>query len=307
MLVEVSKEEYRKYFPTDPNPFISDAFVNLVEEKQDKILRLMNPGDNTLGLIVGLKNGVLRSPFSAPFGGFHYKHEHMFYEVIEEFIQNLKVYIEVNGYHDFYITLPPNIYQENINAKLISAFIRNDFVMKTPDLNNWVNLTKINGEWKGRNVAQNIRKAVKHGLVWKSITEIDEMKEAYKVIHSNREGLGRKIYMTLDDILKVNNVFPVDFFGINDAHGKCVGASVLYRGHDKIVQGIFMGGDLAKRYMGVIDYMYMNLYEHYKKLGYYFLDMGTSSLQGNPNSGLLRFKEIHNSETSLRFTFTLKS
>lgn len=304
MLVEVSKEEYRKYFPTDPSPYVSENFLNLNEEKQDKLIRLMMKGDTSMGLIVGVKDGIVCSPFSAPFGGFHYSHEYMNYEQVYAFLSDLKEWVAGKGYTEILITLPPDIYQVNMNAKLISSFIRLGYVMETPDLCNWMDLKKFNGEWNKKVVSQNCRKAVNNGLQWSVVNSIEEMQEAYKVIHRNREGLGRKIYMTLDDILKVNEVMPVDFFSIREATGECVGASVMYRGHPSIVQGIFMGGDLEKRKLGVIDYMYLRIFDYYKELGYHYIDMGTSSLKGDPNIGLIRFKEVHNTDTSLRYTFT---
>lgn len=307
MLVEVSKEEYRRCFPTDPNPFISDSFINLVEDKQDKVIRLMKEDESYMGLLLGVKNGVGRSPFSAPFGGFHYSHEYMFYNQVYDFLSDLKEYASREQIKELSITLPPDLYQVNMNAKLVNAFIQQGFTMMLPDINNWVNLKEFNGAWTKSVVGQNCRKAVKHGLVWSVETEINEMKEAYKVIHSNREELGRKIYMSLDDILEVKKIFPVDFFTIREKNGNCIGAAIFYRGHDKIVQGIFMGDDLEKRNLGVMNYMYMNMYLFYQELGFEYIDLGTSSLLGEPNSGLIRFKELHNCETSLRYTFTWKS
>ena len=304
MLIEVSKEEYRKHFPTDVSPFISEAFVSLTERKQDKVIRLMKEGETSMGLLVGLKDGVMRSPFSAPFGGFHYTHEHMFYSLVYDFLSDLKEYVARQGLKKLSITLPPNLYQVNMNAKLVNAFIHLGFKMEVPDINNWVNLIQFNGTWKKNVVTQNCRKAMKHGLIWSVATEKNEMEDAYTVIHRNRQEQGRKIYMNLDDILEVRKVFPVDFFMIRERNGNCIGAAVFYRGHERIVQGIFMGDDLEKRNLGTMNYMYMNIYQFYKELGFEYIDLGTSSLEGEPNTGLIRFKELHNCETSLRYTFT---
>lgn len=304
MIVQVSKEVYRKHFPDDPSPFISEVFVNLTEKKQDKVIHLMKEGDSSIGLLVGLKDGVVRSPFSAPFGGFHYSHEYMKYDQIFDFLSDLKEWVSGEGYQQISITLPPYLYQVDMNAKLVNGFVRTGFKMETPDLTNWLDLKKYNGEWNKSVVDQNLRKANKHGLQWSLVSSIGEMNEAYQVIQRNREGLGRKIYMTFEDILKVNEVIPVDFFSVREISGKCVGAAVLYRGHATIVQGIFMGGDLEKRNLGTIDLMYMNIYNYYKVKGFEFIDLGISSLHGEPNIGLLRFKEVHNGCTSLRYTFS---
>lgn len=306
MLVEVSKEEYRRHFRTDPHPYITEAFIALNEKKQERVIRLMSDKCTSIGLLVGLKEGMIRSPFSAPFGGFHYTHEYIDYDLIQEFLSDLKEYVFSKRLEKMLITLPPDLYQENMNAKLVNAFIRLGFKMETPDITNYVNLNKYDGTWVKSETGRICRKAVKNGLLFSVVKERDEMEEVYRVVQRNREGLGRKIYMTFEDIMEVMDIFPVDFFAIREKDGSCIGAAVLYRAHKTIVQGIFMGGDLEKRNLGVIDSMYMNSYNYYKEMGFQYIDLGTSSLDGEPNIGLLRFKEIHRGETSLRYTFTLK-
>src|SRR5690554_5037667 len=140
MLVEVSKEEYRKHFPTDASPFISEAFIELIEKKQDRVVWLMKEDNPSIGLLVGLKDGKLRSPFSAPFGGFHYSHEYIFYNMVHEFLSDLKEYVAREGLKQVAITLPPDLYQVNMNAKFINAFIRLGFKMEVPDLNSCIDL-----------------------------------------------------------------------------------------------------------------------------------------------------------------------
>ena len=307
MLVEVSKDEYRRHFPIDASPSISEAFIGITEKKQDKVLRLMKEGVPSMGLVVGVKDNVARSPFSAPFGGFHYSHEYMFYSPVHEFLSDLQEYTSRAGLKQLSITLPPDLYQVNMNAKLVNAFLQLGFTMELPDINNWVNLNEFDGVWIKGVVAQNCRKAVKHGLVWSVATDKEELDAVYGVIHRNREDQGRKIYMTLEDILEVRTVFPIDFFQIREPDGNCVGAAIFYRGHEKIVQGIFLGDDLDKRNLGIMNYMYMNVYQYYKEMGFEYIDLGTSSLGGKPNPGLIRFKELHNCETSLRYTFTWRS
>ena len=303
MLVDISKKQYRGYFHTDHSPFISEAFIQLVENKTGEIFRLIEENDMSIGLILGSKDNVLCSPFSAPFGGFHYQHEHLPYDTVFNFLSNLKVFVTEQGFNRVNITLPPTIYQNNMNAKFVNAFIRMGFTMATPDIQNCVNLKNFDGTWIKGTVAQNCRKAIKNQLSCSIVTDKKSMQDAYEVILRNRVEQEREIHMTLDDLLKVNEIFPVDFFLVEDNMGCGIGAGIFYRGHDKIVQGVFLGDDMEKRSLGIIDFLVMNIYEHYKKMNFCYIDLGISSMCGDPNVGLIRFKEIHNCETSLRFTF----
>lgn len=303
MLTDITKTLYRRYFDTDPSPFISEAFLGLVENKTKRLIRLMDEEEKSIGLILGLKDDILCSPFSAPFGGFHYTHEHVSYSVIFNYLSDLKLFVNEQGFKRVVITLPPNPYQNNMNAKFINAFVRLGFTMATPDIQNCVNLKKFDGNWTKNTVGQNCRRAIKHQLSCSIVTDEASRKDAYDVIFRNRVEQEREIHMTLDDILKVNEILPVDFFLVKDSDGCNIGAGIFYRGHSKIVQGIFLGDDMEKRSLGIIDFLVMNIYEHYKKMDFDYIDLGISSMCGDPNVGLIRFKEIHNCETSLRFTF----
>lgn len=304
MLIEVSKDVYRRNFSADPNPYISEAFIGLVENKTDKVIRLMMSNDTSMGLIAGLKDKELCAPFSAPFGGFHYTHEHFSYEVVYDFIAGLKDYLREQGLHKLNIILPPDIYQNNMNAKCVNAFIRLGFKLLIPEITNWIDLKKFDGNWVKPTVAQNCRKAKNNQLSFHVVTDKQSINEVYMIIFRNREVQGRKIHMSLNDIVKVNTVMPVDYFLIKDKNDESMGAGIFYRGHEKIAQGIFMGDDLDNRSLGIMDLLYSSIYDYYKKMDYDYIDLGSSSLNGEPNIGLIRFKEIHNCVTSLKYTFS---
>lgn len=304
MLFEVSKDVYRKFFSTDLNPYVSEAFIGLIENKTDKVIRLMERDDHAMGLIAGLKDNVLCAPFSAPFAGFHYSHEYLSYEIIFEFIFQLKNFVRENNLKKVSITLPPDLYQTNMNAKCVNAFVRQGFTMSTPEIINWIDLKKFDGTWVKNTVAQNYRKALHNQLSFHVVSDEQSMNKVYMIISRNREVQGRKIHMSLHDVMKVNSIMPVDFFLIKDRNGNSMGAGIFYRGHEKIAQGVFVGDVLEHRSIGIMDFLYANIYDYYKKMDYDFIDLGASCLNGEPNIGLLRFKEIHNCATSLKFTFT---
>lgn len=304
MLIEVSRDLYRKHFPIDSNLYISEPFLELVRHKVDRIIRLMKLNDNSMGLIAGIKEDAICAPFSAPFAGFHYTHEHLSYEVIENFLLKLKNFVIDNKLKSITITLPPDLYQTNMNAKCINAFYRLGYNMSTPEIIHWIDLKNFDGKWVKNTVAQNYRKAINNNLTFHVVSDEQSINGVYEIIFRNREIQGRKIHMSLSDIINVNTIIPVDFFLVKNLYGKKMGAGVFYRGHDKIAQGIFVGDDMEFRSLGIMDLLYSNIYDFYKKLGYETIDLGTSGLDGEPNIGLIRFKEIHNCAASLKFTFS---
>ena len=307
MLIDISEKKYKNYFPHDPYPFISEGFINLVKHKVDRVVRLIDSTnkDVSIGLVAGIKDNKLIAPFSAPFGGFHYKYEAIFYDRIYDFLFKLKKYIFDQKLDGLKITLTPNIYNPCINAKLVNAFIRLGYTMNTPDIVNYVDLRHFNGEWVKSEVRQNCNKAKRNGLSFMHVSDEKSIKEAYDIILSNRKKQERSIHMTLKEVCDVNSVIPVDFFLVKNLRGDSIGSAVLYRGHKKIVQGVFVGDVLSARKLGTMDFLFANMFFHYKKLGFDFIDLGKSSIDGEPNVGLIRFKEIHNCNSTVGYTFQL--
>lgn len=303
MLIEVSKDKYRKHFTNDRSPYISEAFIGVVEKRVERVVRLMSENENSVGLIAGIKDGLLKAPFSAPFAGFHYTHEYLAYNVVNDFLSDLQKYIVENKLKGISITLPPDFYQTNMNAKLINSLLRLGFKLATPDIVNWIDLKTFDGTWVKNSVAQNCRKAINHGLEFSHAKSDEDIKSVYDVILVNRVAQSRNIYMTLEDLKNNIAAFPVDFFQIKDSSGNTVGGSVCYRGHKKIAQGVFVGDNMVNRSLGIMDLLYLRIFEFYRDLDYEIVDLSISTEDGEPNTGLIRFKEIHNCAASLRCTF----
>ncbi|HZK07427.1 MAG TPA: hypothetical protein VFC92_04435, partial [Bacteroidales bacterium] len=109
MLIEVSESKYHNLFPVDPHPFISKDFIALNSYKVSSVRRLVDGDEKArLGLITGQKGDVLFSPFSAPFGGFHFRKDNQYIGEIENFIEGLKDFIKSENLKEIQIILPPD-------------------------------------------------------------------------------------------------------------------------------------------------------------------------------------------------------
>ena len=68
---EVSEEEYRRRFPQPLHVFNSLPFIALNAAKVDRVRYILtgDEGRTRMGLVAGQRDGMLLSPFSAPYGG----------------------------------------------------------------------------------------------------------------------------------------------------------------------------------------------------------------------------------------------
>jgi lipid II:glycine glycyltransferase (peptidoglycan interpeptide bridge formation enzyme) len=305
MLRNIDAEEYHYFFPHDSNPFISEKFISLNAHKVDRIVRLVPETEKVqMGLIAGIKDGVLHAPFSAPFGGFHCKGENIYISVIESFVQDLILYAKTENITEIDITLPPDIYCPRSNAKIVNALIRCGFQMKFADITNCVNLKDFDNVYTHNASRTYYNQAVSKKLTFKQATTAEDQKEIYNIIVENRARMERPIYMTLEDILKTSTIFPTDFFKVIDAAGEITAGAILYRSHEEIVYALFWGDEEKGRSDRSMDFLILNLWNHYKAAGYLYIDLGISTVAGSPNEGLLRFKETHECISSLRYSFT---
>jgi hypothetical protein len=307
MLIETEAAEYKTFFPDSPHPFISEGFMSLNSKKVERVIRLLYEVDKPqIGLIAGVKNQMMLSPFSAPFGGFHFKNENVYVSVIDKFINSVKKYIATHSYKGIELVLPPDIYNMSFNAKVVNSLIRQGFGQVVPEITNWIDLSQFTGSFKQKNSREYYRQALRNGLDFCPAEDIQEKLMIYTLIAKNRARMGRPIYMTFDDILETGKLWKTDFFKVSDPNGSIIASAIFYRFLPEIGYAVFWGDSEQGRPLRAMDFLVHNLWNFYKDLGYRFLDMGISTESGLPNEGLLRFKESHDIVSSLRYRFIWK-
>ena len=108
--------------------------------------------------------------------------------------------------------------------------------------------------------------------------------------------------MNFEDILQIEAVIPIDFFWVKEKKS-VVSSAISYRMNNNIVKIIFWGDSDYGRTVHAMDFLIDKLWIYYLNEGYTIIDVGTSSVMGIPNDGLMRFKENHGSQSSLQFNF----
>lgn len=307
MLIETDRIAFRNYFPNDPNPFISEKFIEINRKKVDRVIRLIDDsGDPVIGLVVGIKNGVVMSPFSAPFGGFHFRKDNIYITEIDRFIEQLAEYAAGHGIHRIEISTSPDIYNSSFNAKAINSLIRHNYHFTYPDITNWVNLRDLGGEYSQKNSREYYRQANRKHLAFSLTQDSQDKIKIYELICQNRANFNRPVYMTFNDVLDIGKIWPVDFFKVETVDHQIVASAIFYRNHPTICYAVFWGDNAEGRPLRAMDFMLLNLFLHYKEAGFEYMDLGISTESGIPNEGLLRFKESHEAVSSLRYKFILE-
>jgi len=306
MLTDVTEGQFTHFFNKVKNPFISEGFIELNSHKVEQVLRITEESNKPgLGLIAGRRNGRLISPFSAPFGGFHYKKENIHIGEIEDFLNTLKSYLPEKNIEGLEIVLPPDIYHQSFNAKLVSALLRSGYQQQVPDITNWVVLNDFEGKFTQKNSKEYYKQALKNELTFNVVESIQEKEATYDLVRENRARFGRPIFMSFEDIENTGKLWPVDYFMVRDKNGDPVASAIMYRSHPDIVYALFWGDNEAGRPLRAMDYLAFHLWTYYKDRDFSYVDLGISTEGGIPNEGLLRFKESHEAVSSLRYKFSI--
>ena len=306
----VDCEEYFKYFDQIINPFLTREFIELNKSRVDELFFLVeNNGKPQIGIVLGRKNRELFSPFSAPFGGFNYKHENIYISAIEEFVIALSSFVKESGLSRLNIVLPPSIYGSSFNSKAIHSMRRNGYISQYLELTSYVNLESFNNRFSTKSSREYYHQAKRNGLLLKKIEDENTLIRVHDLIKENRESKGRELKMTLRDFEELESFWDLDFFGVFKENDEMVASGIFYRFKEiGVVYTAIWGDNDVGRALRAMDFLTFKIWELYKSEGYRFIDLGISTEQmGVPNEGLLRFKETHDCSTELRHVLAFKA
>lgn len=216
MQVEVvSKEVYQEKVRKLRYIYNSSAFQELNVSKVDKVEYLLFKNKKyRLALTVGVKDGVLKCPYSAPFGIFERIDKNVKIEDLEESLSSLEDYAKNRGCYMICYKLPPFFYDKSFIGKLCNIFYRLQYSIVNCDLNFHILLTEkeVYENVLARNAKKNLRVALKSDLAFKVCDTLPEKMEAYTIIKRNREEKGYPLRMKLEQVMETAEVLEHEFF-----------------------------------------------------------------------------------------------
>lgn len=301
----LSPDEYAKIY-TPQHVFNSVDFTELNRNKA-KDLHYLSILDtkHRFGIILGERNGMLRSPFSAPFGGFTTCSVQSIANM-EETVDLLLAYSEERSLQ-LAITLQPLIYDETQLSKWVNVLTRKMNV-RSIDLNYYIDLKRIADYKKiiNRSARNKLNQAlnVPFNLIKLNSNDHSDVARAYEVIRRNREERGFPLRMTLEQVWQtVSNVVRADFF-VLEHEGEDVAAAQVFHVAEGVAQVVYWGDIREYSALRPMNFLTYSLFRHYYEAGLHTLDIGPSTEDGIPNYGLCEFKENIGCSVTLKYCFT---
>lgn len=306
-LQHLSAHEYGRIFGNTATVFHTAAFNELNASKCEQLYLLaFKDSKYRLGLIAGLRNGMLHTPFSAPFGGFSAMREDISIGQLEAATDLLTDFARTNHFNGIRYTMPPLFYQETFLNKVLNVLPRKGFRIGTLDINYQFRLSRLTEQYEAgiwHNARKNIRIAREQGYSFHKANTLEEKQAAYEVIRENRQQRGFPLRMTWEQVAATIELIPADFFLLRNAENQHVAAAVVFHVTPQIVQVIYWGDIPAFATGKPMNLLSYEVFRFYRDAGFLYADIGPSTEDGIPNYGLCEFKEGIGCELNPKTTF----
>jgi hypothetical protein len=307
-ILEVTPEVFDTTFPKPIHIFNSGAFSQLNESRFEKVYYLIFKDTKTrLGIILGLREGILLSPFSASFGGFEMASADVKLYQIDAALEALFSWATTNTFSGIKIIPPPFFYNENFSSKVTNCFFRAGFETQNIELNyhfQTATLTDTYEQTIWYNAKKNLKKANASGLLFEKL-DTSQGKLAYDVIAQNRSERGFPLRLTWEQLVATSKVIPMDFFLVNTAN-ETIGAAIIYHLAPAIVRVVYWGDLPEFSEYKTMNFLSFQLFNYYKEKGIEMIDIGHSTVDSIPNNGLCEFKESIGCSVGLLYEFYKK-
>lgn len=308
-IVRCTPEEYDALFPSPSHVFNSVGFNELNRHKCQEVHYLMfedDKGKVRLGMILGQRDGMLLSPFSAPFGGMEERGEQSVSWYVEA-VKLLKEYTASCGC-GVVLRLPPAVYDSvGVYAKQFCSVMSCGGRTVYADYNYHYDLSKFPSFKDSCSRAARKNYAKSAGYAWR-FEALDgsaaDVERVYGVIKSNRDGHNYPLRMSLADVKATAAIIPCTFLVLS-YDGVDVAAVLAYDVAPGISQVIYWGDVPGYSEMRPMNMLAYETFRHFASRGQRILDIGPSSEGGIPSFGLCDFKSSLGCTLTPKFTLEL--
>jgi hypothetical protein len=310
-------------FRIEINHFRPSAHDNLFNEvayfklhassASDCYMQLVNPANGKIYATIAFYKAEVHSfvsPKRGTYGGLEI-HCELELKVVESFLALGLSHLKHLGATAITIKLAPFSHNLALSSTLFNLLLRQGFVLDNHELNYDMQVDEnpfLDRVSYGNN--KRIRKCLREGVAVAQV-ELDQLANVYAVIQENRLRRGFAVSMTAEQLGAMVSTFPdkVYLFAVweNEQRLKMIASAVCFAVSPSILY-VFYWGDVA----GVESYspialLASTIYEFCQNNGFQLFDVGTSTLAGEPNYGLINFKQNLGFSASLKPTFVWKN
>lgn len=254
------------------------------------------------GIHFHLSKDSASSPFNSPYGSVE-STANLKPKVLFQFLKFIETSLYTKGIRKIMIKNPPSAYDPGIQVLLITFLLNLGYVIKDAEIASILMVdkpfTELGKGWEKRKRKQTQTK----GLELK-YHPADQVRIIYNFIRTCRDQKGYTSSISLKEMEKTVNAFPGRFLLTTVQENETMVAasiSIQVKGH--ILYHFYSDHSASGNPTNPTVFLIRGLYEYALQNHFELLDLGTSSLGGHPNFGLLDFKAGFGAKSIPKFTF----
>ena len=249
--------------------------------------------------------GVYKSPYRGTYGSFDFI-EDIALEAIEDCIIKTCNYMHgtLNA-KKIIIISPPFAHNLQKSSYIFNTLLNLGFEIVTHDIDYSIAVDDISIVDKmKRNNKKRYNKCLKEGFKFDKISDKNEYADVYNVIKANRDSKGYHLSMTFEQIMDLYTSLPdnVHFFKVKKDN-QLAAAALCIKLNSDILYVFYWGHLPGFEQYSPVAFLANGIYEYAKTNEFNRIDIGTSSLNGQPIYGTITFKENLGFTSSIKLTY----
>lgn len=247
------------------------------------------------------------SPLKSPFGSLEFN-SMLPLNILSDFLEFIVDHFRKQDIYAIKIKNYASVYAPQQSAKLTNVLLNGGFSIIHPDLNHHINVDeKPFEDIIHKMELRKLRKCIERGFTF-SEEAPSSLNEIYHFIQLCRKERSQPISISLDNLKNAVSYFPRQYkiFSIR-YHGMLAAATIAVEVNRKILYNFLPASARQYNPYSPMVFLLANLYEYCRRKGYSVLDLGISSIDNEPQLGLMKFKERVGGKSSLKMTFELNS
>ncbi len=278
------------YLSVWPGKFFSFYLINKSKDEVNGLLQVRIDHHNAW------------SPYKAPFSSFYFSRNTVLPAMIA-FIDFCIQQLRELGVNKIYLKHYPDFYTSHSPDKIISAIFFSGFQINTTDINHHLVLDQpfesLIDPMQKRRLNKCIRLAFKYNLAPNNETE-----SVFRKIQMFRSQKKIPVNIDMKEIKELVKRFPDDYQAVTVTdNDQVIAASLTVKVNEQVIYQFLPASDPAYNSSSPMVFLIKGLYTHALSGGFKYIDMGVSSLNGKPQSDLIRFKERLGCKTGMKFSF----
>ncbi|MEW6203000.1 MAG: GNAT family N-acetyltransferase [bacterium] len=285
----------------NPCFYQNSAFIDYYRYKVSRVYKIafLKKGDIFAAIAGGISKEnteLFLSPFSASFGGFCYSRETKLKDVFGA-IEIMEEFLNDNGIRKIVIRQTPSIYFIEPDDYILYVLAYFGYKPVSTDLTLYIsNNGKVSDTF-----LRNVKKAKREGLVF---TESENASDIFSFIHQQKLKKDIPFSISEGELIDLKERFPdlIKCYSVL-LEEKIIAAIIVYYLNKITALGFNWAHDDDFQSLRPVDFLLFSAAEAVFKNGSKYFDLGTTTLSGEPNWGVTRFKENLNPCGALRITY----